>query len=226
MPKKVKKKAPSEPNDRKPPRHLSAKEQRRGPVFARRNVPISWLRARFVRGRGRNRVDGLRMLTLYAPFGTLLGLGKKTVENVARCKGNRQTLLHSNWRAKWWVIVQSSRFCGRLPRRMDIAERQITEQRRVLSNRSGKRCTRTGIVAVVRVHRVLESTDRRANMSRRYGHWITGDKHWIMLINEAIHIDPPIPCAGNQAPVGIPDVARALLISRLREMDRVYEDTP
>ena len=212
-------------NSRKPGsrNRFDCKRVRRGAAFARRDVPVSWLSAQFCRGarNGRNRIDGVRMLTINAPFGTLLGLGLKTVENVARCKGNPRTLLHADGSAKWWVIVQRDKFTTGLPRRMDTAERQIIAQRRVLSNRSGKRCTRTGIVAVVKVHKVVKSADHRANASARYGPWITGDKHWAMLVHDAIHINPPIPCTGSQAPVGVPNFARNALIRRLRDMDRL-----
>ena len=67
------------------------------------------------------------MLTLYAPYGTLLGTGAKTVENVSKSKGNRRTLLHSNGKAKWWVIVQRADFAAGLPRRMDRANRLMRE---------------------------------------------------------------------------------------------------
>ena len=188
---------------------------------ARRDVPRSWLLRKFRRGgKGMKRMDGVRTLTLDAPFGTLLGLGDKTVESISRYKGNRKKLLHANGAPKWWVICQRrKRTKIDIHHRFNIARKQIAQQRGI--------CDKIhGIVAVVRFSKVIdmriESEARtRAENSKRYRPWLLGVKDYAVLIDRCVHIHPPIQCVGNQGAIALDDNARWSLIARLEVMGRL-----
>ena len=212
-----------------------ARKLRQPRGFARRCVPVSWLRVKFraeQRAPYLPRKEGMRIITVKAPYGTLLGKKLKTAENVSIFKGQLKSLrpLHADGSAKWWAVLQSRTFAdsakteaerkhSSLPMHMRKARRQVAEEKAALDNGAGE-CSAVGIVALIKVHACVD-TDSEEACSRRHRQWITGTSKWAFLVEDAIHLDPPIECIGSQAFVGVPDAARAALIVCLHAMGRL-----
>ena len=150
----------------------------------------------------------------------------KTVENV-RCKGGVKKLLHSDGKSKWWAIRQMEKWADPqfLTRKLTAA---AAAERARLANRSGKRCTTSGIVALIKVHDVIDTTKKSwrnhpAARNKRYKSSIIGGYGMAMLVRCSVHFDEPVECpAGGQGPILVPKESSKLIIERLKSGDGVF----
>jgi hypothetical protein len=180
-------------------------------------------------GHRRAEQDGFKMITVRAPYGSFVAHCLKLIENLRLITA---TALRSNGGPRWYALKQSREWNDPLPAGMDVAELMITERKSLAYGDrapSGKMHGKCGIVAVIRVTAVLDTNvpKQAARVPAVSQPWVCGaDSDWpfVFVIDHVIPIDPPIPnCPGQSCPIGIPPLARALLIERLRQMGRLRD---
>lgn len=178
------------------------------------------LRAEFDRKEG---MDGMRSITVQAPWAKLMTLGIKTVEvhNQPTVKVLRPSRTRSHIRPRWYCVKQSADWWPSPAGASDAARHAYSVETAKVS-RTGRNAVLEedrGIVGMIRVYDVVELK----KVPDEHRDWVLpGAEGKAWLIDEAIHFDPPIlGQSGQLAAIGLSSGVRDLLIARLRAMHRL-----